>query len=83
MGHLTRGAVGNANMSQIKRKSTSPELIVRKLLHKMGYRFRVHVRIPVPEELQISKLKPGATKRRLRAVSVDIVLPKYKTAIFV
>src|SRR4051812_6769343 len=39
------------NMSRIRGKDTSPELIVRRLLHKMGYRFRLHVRIPIPSDL--------------------------------
>jgi len=30
------------NMSRIKSKNTSPELKVRKMLHSMGYRFRLH-----------------------------------------
>lgn len=30
------------NMSRIKSKNTKPEVIVRSLLHKMGYRFRLH-----------------------------------------
>ncbi len=51
------------NMSAIKSKNTKPEIAVRKLLHSMGYRFRLH-----------SKGLPG---------SPDIVLPKYKTVIFV
>ena len=51
------------NMSAIKSKNTKPEIAVRKLLHSMGYRFRLH-----------RKDLPG---------SPDIVLPKYKTAIFV
>ena len=50
-------------MSAIKSKNTKPEIKVRKLLHSMGYRFRLH-----------SKDLPG---------SPDIVLPKYKTVIFV
>lgn len=29
-------------MSRIKQKDTAPELVVRKLLHGMGYRFRLH-----------------------------------------
>ncbi|WP_240421974.1 very short patch repair endonuclease [Paenibacillus periandrae] len=29
-------------MSKVKSKNTTPELIVRRLLHKMGYRFRLH-----------------------------------------
>lgn len=32
----------SANMRRIKSKDTSPELIVRKIIHKMGYRFRLH-----------------------------------------
>ena len=51
------------NMSAIKSKNTKPEIAVRKLLHSMGYRFRLH-----------RKDLPG---------SPDIVLPKYKTVIFV
>lgn len=30
------------NMAQIKGKNTKPELIVRSILHRMGYRFRLH-----------------------------------------
>ena len=51
------------NMFAIKSKNTKPEIAVRKLLHSMGYRFRLH-----------RKDLPG---------SPDIVLPKYKTVIFV
>lgn len=51
------------NMSRIKNRDTKPELVVRSLLHKLGYRFRLH-----------RKDLPGKP---------DIVLPRYKTAIFV
>ena len=51
------------NMSRIKSKDTKPEIIVRSMLHRMGYRFRVN-----------KKDLPGKP---------DIVLPKYKTVIFV
>lgn len=51
------------NMSRIKGKDTKAEIFVRSLLHRLGYRFRLHGR-----EL------PGRP---------DIVLPKYKTLIFV
>jgi len=51
------------NMSAIKSKNTKPEIAVRKLLHSMGFRFRLY-----------RKDLPG---------SPDIVLPKYKTVIFV
>jgi DNA mismatch endonuclease, patch repair protein len=30
------------NMSRIRSSNTKPELIVRSLLHRMGYRFRLH-----------------------------------------
>jgi len=30
------------NMSRIKSRDTKPELIVRSLLHRLGYRFRLH-----------------------------------------
>jgi DNA mismatch endonuclease, patch repair protein len=32
------------NMSRIRGKDTSPELIVRSLVHRLGYRFRLHVK---------------------------------------
>ena len=51
------------NMSAIKSKNTKPEIAVRKILHSMGYRFRLH--------------------RKDLPCSPDIVLPKYKTVIFV
>ncbi len=51
------------NMSRIRSRDTSPELKVRSLLHRLGYRFRLHRR-----EL------PG---------SPDIVLPRYRTTVFV
>ncbi|NDC42450.1 MAG: DNA mismatch endonuclease Vsr [Chitinophagia bacterium] len=51
------------NMSRIQGKNTKPELLVRKFLHSMGFRFRLH-----RTDLQG---KP------------DIILPKYKTAIFI
>src|SRR5438552_3038172 len=98
------------NMSRIRGKNTTPELRVRSLLHKMGFRFRVHVRIPIPRKLSTfnlklgtSKLQPSTPKQfsaassrsatfnfqpstfkpRTLFVRPDILLPKYKTAIFV
>lgn len=32
----------SANMRQIKSKDTSPELLLRRMLHRLGYRFRIH-----------------------------------------
>lgn len=50
-------------MSKIRAKNTRPEIIVRSLLHSLGFRFRLH-----------RKDLPGKP---------DVVLPKYKIAIFV
>lgn len=50
-------------MARITGKNTTPELHVRSLLHRLGYRFRLH-----------RKNLPGKP---------DIVLPKWKTVIFV
>jgi DNA mismatch endonuclease (patch repair protein) len=50
-------------MASVKQRHTKPELLVRRLLHRLGYRFRV--------------------QRRDLPGSPDIVLPKYRTAIFV
>jgi DNA mismatch endonuclease (patch repair protein) len=51
------------NMAAIKGRDTSPELMVRKILHRLGYRFRLH--------------------RRDLPGTPDIVLPRYRTVIFV
>jgi DNA mismatch endonuclease (patch repair protein) len=50
-------------MARVGQKNTKPEMIARRALHRLGFRFRLHR----------SDL-PG---------SPDIVLPKYRTAIFV
>lgn len=55
--------VRSYNMSRIRSKDTKPEILVRKFLHKKGFRYRLHV-----------KNLPGKP---------DIVLPKYKTVIFI
>ena len=51
------------NMSRIRGRNTDPELRLRSLLHRAGFRFRLH-----------AKQLPG---------SPDIVLPKYRTVVFV
>ena len=53
-------------MSRIRGRDTKPELALRSLLHRLGYRFTVHG----PR----NKSLPG---------SPDLVLPKYRTVIFV
>ena len=51
------------NMSRIRGKDTLPEKRFRSLLHRAGFRFRLH-----------SRKLPGRP---------DIVLPKYRTVVFV
>lgn len=51
------------NMSRIRGANTKPEMLVRSMLHRGGFRFRIH-----------DKSLPGKP---------DIVLKKYKSAIFV
>ncbi|MEO9904317.1 MULTISPECIES: very short patch repair endonuclease [Alphaproteobacteria] len=63
MADIVDKATRSRMMSGIKGKDTKPEMIVRRALHKAGFRYRLHV-----------KDLPGKP---------DIVLPKYKTVIFV
>jgi len=51
------------NMSRIRRKDTKPEMQLRRGLHALGFRYRLH--------------------SRDLAGRPDIVLPKYRAAIFV
>ena len=60
-------------------KKTTPEKRVRSLLHRLGYRFRLHARIRVTFSSS-NEEKGGVRSRIPRSVSVDIVLPKDKTA---
>lgn len=53
----------SALMAKVKSKNTKPEVLVRSLLHRLGYRFRLH-----------RKELPGTP---------DIVLPRFRLAIFV
>jgi DNA mismatch endonuclease (patch repair protein) len=46
------------NMSRIRSKDTSPEKKVRSLLHKMGYRFRLHRKdLPGKPDIVLPKYK--------------------------
>lgn len=48
----------SANMSRIRSQDTSPEMVVRKLLHGMGYRYRLHVAsLPGKPDIVLPKLK--------------------------
>lgn len=63
MADIVSPAKRSRMMAGIKGKNTKPEIVVRQLLHRHGFRFRLH-----------RKDLPGRP---------DIVLPKYKSAIFV
>jgi DNA mismatch endonuclease, patch repair protein len=46
------------NMSAIRGKDTKPEIIVRKLVHRLGYRFRLHRRdLPGAPDLVFPRLR--------------------------
>lgn len=45
-------------MAAVKSRDTSPELVVRKLVHAMGYRYRLHVRsLPGTPDLVFPRLR--------------------------
>ena len=46
------------NMSRIRGKNTTPEKVVRSLLHRMGYRFRLHgKKLPGRPDIVLAKHK--------------------------
>ncbi len=50
--------VRSYNMSQIKSKNTRPEILVRRFLHKKGFRFRLHDNnLPGKPDLVLRKFK--------------------------
>ena len=63
MADIVDKATRSRMMSGIRSTNTKPEVLTRKALHKLGYRYRLNSKV--------GKIKP------------DIVLPKYKIAIFV
>ncbi|MFK5949140.1 MAG: DNA mismatch endonuclease Vsr [Methylococcales bacterium] len=60
------------NMSRIKSANTKPEIIVRKILHRIGFRFRLNGR--VSKKYNSKGVLPGKP---------DIVLAGYKAVVFV
>jgi DNA mismatch endonuclease, patch repair protein len=45
-------------MSRISGRNTTPEIIVRKLIHRLGFRFRLHVRtLPGNPDIVLPKYK--------------------------
>jgi DNA mismatch endonuclease (patch repair protein) len=57
MDRLTRKARSRL-MGKVRGSNTRPEIAVRKLLHAMGYRFRLHVRkLPGRPDIVLARLK--------------------------
>jgi len=45
-------------MSRIRSRDTSPEMVVRRLVHRMGYRYRLHVsKLPGKPDIVLPRLK--------------------------
>jgi len=45
------------NMSRIRARDTAPERLVRSLLHKEGYRFRLHTGLPGTPDIVLPKYR--------------------------
>ncbi|MBV5330159.1 MAG: DNA mismatch endonuclease Vsr [Chlorobium sp.] len=78
------------NMSKIRSKHTKPEMIVRSMLHRMGYRFRLHVKkLPGKPDIVLKKYNtiifcngcfwhqhPGCKKAAVPKTNQSYWLPK-------
>jgi DNA mismatch endonuclease, patch repair protein len=52
------GTKRSKNMAAVRSKNTSPELRVRRMLHSMGYRFRLHRKdLPGKPDIVLSKYR--------------------------
>ena len=77
-------------MRRIRSKDTAPELIVRKLVHGMGYRYRLHAaELPGKPDLVFTRLKkiievrgcfwhqhPGCADAHIPATRTEYWVPK-------
>jgi DNA mismatch endonuclease Vsr len=73
----------SALMSRIRARNTKPELVVRRLLHHMGYRFRLHKRdlpgkpdIAFPSRRKVIDVRGCFWHRHLNPGCVNAVLPQ-------
>jgi len=85
----------SAQMSLVKSKDTGPELVVRKLAHSMGYRYRLHgVGLPGKPDLVFSKRKKvvfvhgcfwhrhvGCRRATTPATNLEYWLPKFERTV--
>jgi DNA mismatch endonuclease (patch repair protein) len=55
---ITKDAARSEQMSRIRSKDTKPEMAVRRALHQLGFRFRLHVReLPGCPDIVLPKYK--------------------------
>ncbi|QEN07330.1 DNA mismatch endonuclease Vsr [Oceanispirochaeta crateris] len=71
MDHLSQ-LERSQNMSRIRSSDTKPEIIVRSVLHRLGYRFRL-----------FGKVNKCYIKNGVLPGKPDIVLTRHKTVVFV
>ena len=64
------------NMSRIRSTNTKPEMLVRKFLFANGFRYKLHGLTPNPSP-------QGEGKKKFLPGKPDIVLPKYRSVIFI
>jgi len=58
MADIVRPEVRSRMMSAIRGKNTSPEMLIRRLLHREGFRYRLHIRsLPGKPDLVFSALR--------------------------
>ncbi|WP_037447902.1 very short patch repair endonuclease [Sphingobium chlorophenolicum] len=83
----------SARMALIRHKNTKPEHTVRRILHKLGYRFRLHANLPGKPDIVFSKRRmvifvhgcfwhshaaPSCTKARIPKSNQAYWVPKLR-----
>lgn len=85
--------VRSYNMSRIRSKNTKPELLVRKYLHRLGFRYRIHVaKLPGKPDIVLTRYKTvvlihgcfwhshkGCKYFQIPSTRQDYWIPKLKT----
>lgn len=85
----------SAQMSLVKSKNTGPELLVRRLAHSLGYRYRLHgAKLPGKPDLVFARRKKvvfvhgcfwhrhaGCRKATTPATHLDYWLPKFERTV--
>ena len=66
-------------MQAVKRKNTGPELLVRKLLHSQGYRYRLHSKV-LPGCPDLRFQQPAKRLSSFTAVSGMAIIARAATA---